>query len=163
MTAPVLQTPLAARLDADSGALLHSGYADGHVQLAFVLPAQYTSVASCPAPNDPRVLLAEHAPKLVAVSTPPFSGGVNEVKVQEHFEALLRQLRADGLWAATAPKAAVAAAPEPPPAPEWHVAQYHPPFTLPWFRRNEIWCHLDGVSEEQAISALGLPADAPTT
>jgi hypothetical protein len=159
MTAPVLQTPLAAKLDAESGALLHSGYADGHVQLAFMLPAQYTNVASCPAPHDPRVLLAAHPPELVAVSTPPFSGGVNEAKVQEHLETLLKELRADGLFgAAAAPKDAA-----PTEQPKWHVAQYHPPFTLPWFRRNEIWCHLDGVSEEQAVSALGrkLPPDAP--
>jgi len=168
MTAPVLQTPIAPRMDADSGALLHSGYADGNMELAFMLPAQYTSVESCPKPNDSRVLLTEHAPKLVAVSTPPFTGGVDDCKVQAHADALLKDLRADGLYSG-APKsqnsAAAADAPEPQPkiAPEWHVAQYHPPFTLPWFRRNEIWWHLNGVSEDQAKAALARHSatDAP--
>jgi hypothetical protein len=29
---------------------------------------------------------------------------------------------------------------------EWNVAQYHPPFTLPFKRRNEIWIHIDNNS-----------------
>jgi hypothetical protein len=30
---------------------------------------------------------------------------------------------------------------------KWSVAQYHPPFTLPFLRRNEIWIELDEKTE----------------
>lgn len=31
---------------------------------------------------------------------------------------------------------------------KWSVAQYHPPFTLPFLRRNEIWIQLDEENEK---------------
>jgi hypothetical protein len=138
------------------------------MELAFMLPAQYTSVESCPTPKDPRVLLTEHAPKLVAVSTPPFSGSVDDSKVQARADALLNELRADGLYSGASESknsAAGATDSQPKNVPEWHVAQYHPPFTLPWFRRNEIWWHLKDVSEDQARAVLARHSstDAPAS
>jgi hypothetical protein len=41
---------------------------------------------------------------------------------------------------------------------KWSVAQYHPPFTIPAFRRNEIWVDLteliDGDSEDVCSANL---------
>jgi hypothetical protein len=30
---------------------------------------------------------------------------------------------------------------------KWQVAQFHPPFTLPFLRRNEIWIDLKTMDE----------------
>jgi SOUL heme-binding protein len=106
--------------------------------------------------------------RLVVVRS--FSGWVNENNIENELGALVSAARADGLVPthASAPAqdaAAAGAAAIPPPEEDmpvaaatigvsWQVAQYNPPFTIPWLRRNEIWVHLDGVSEEDARRAL---------
>ena len=45
---------------------------------------------------------------------------------------------------------------------EWRLAQYHPPFTLPWFRVNEIWVTLrDSEAEVAARLAAADPKASP--
>jgi len=154
MTAPVVQSPVSTK---GAGA----AYAEGDVSMAFLLPAMYTRVDQCPVPTDARIKLEEVGERLVAVRS--FSGWVTEQAVEAELCALVAAACADGLvpaaWEAacvTGSGGGAAAAPAPPAADSvpWQVAQYNPPFTLPWLRRNEIWLRLDGMSEADVARAL---------
>ena len=157
MTAPVVQTPTAGAAAAsgeDFSAAVGRSYREGDMSLAFILPSKYTEAAACPTPLDPRVVLKAHPPRLVACAA--FTGWVTDAAVATHLAALLGAVRSDGLRMQLAPGATAAEssaggeAGEAPP--HWQVAQYNPPFTIPWMRRNEIWVGLD-VTEETAAEA----------
>uniref|UniRef100_A0A7S2YBD1 Uncharacterized protein n=1 Tax=Entomoneis paludosa TaxID=265537 RepID=A0A7S2YBD1_9STRA len=103
--------------------------------MAFVLPAEFDAMSKIPKPTNPRVHI-EEIPSQVGV-VHRFSGSFSDDLSEEKAQALAEQLRQDGLVDMT----------------NEHVLQqyqwfgYNPPFTLPMFRRNEIWVEL---SEEQA-------------
>ncbi|MEM7020953.1 MAG: heme-binding protein [Pseudomonadota bacterium] len=87
--------------------------------MRFFLPASYTS-ATAPMPNDPRVELIEVPPETLAVLR--FSGWRDESDVRMRQEELLRAVKASGWQADGHPTALF----------------YDPPWTLPFFRRNEV-------------------------
>lgn len=87
--------------------------------MSFVFPANF-SLASAPNPIDPAVKIEEISDYRVAVIS--FSGSLNQDSITKH-QALLKNWIADrGLIITGATRA----------------AGYNPPFTLPFFRRNEI-------------------------
>jgi hypothetical protein len=141
MTAPVVQTPKAEQIAMTAPVVQSSlastsgSYGRGDMSLAFILPAKYKTVEDCPVPNDPRITLKEVEEKNIAVST--FSGWVTDGEVQSRLEALLENTKKDGLMPVVEAE-----------TPVWQVAQYNPPFTIPWLRRNEIWLVLEGPIEE---------------
>jgi hypothetical protein len=87
--------------------------------VTFAMPAAY-SLTTLPKPNDARVELVEVPPQRAAVLS--FSGWVSRDKMLAKERVLREQLAASGL------------APEGPAV----LAQYDPPWTLPFLRRNEI-------------------------
>lgn len=103
--------------------------------MAFVLPAEYDSLAKIPKPTNPLVHIKQIPSQVGVVHrySGSFSDEISEAKAKE----LAKQLRDDGLLSMTD---------------EFAVGHhqfwgYNPPFTLPMFRRNEVWIEL---SEEQA-------------
>ena len=87
--------------------------------VSFVLPANYTLETS-PEPSNPRVVLKSFPARQIA--TVRYAGGDDESTYQQHLKALknwmqTRQLNPTGelIW-----------------------ARYNPPFTPPFWRRNEI-------------------------
>ncbi|KAL7170502.1 hypothetical protein ACSBR2_035385 [Camellia fascicularis] len=99
-------------------------------QMSFVMPSKYGS--NLPLPKDPSVKIKEVPKKIVAVAA--FSGFVTDEEVTRR-ESILRnalkndpqfQLKEDALV---------------------EVAQYNPPFTLPFTRRNEIALEVERKSE----------------
>lgn len=109
MTAPVVQSPSADSVTAARGE---------HV-VAFVLPASMSSTQP-PAPTDPSVELRRVPEETAAVAR--FSGRWTFATYQGHVERLLAALAADGR------------APTGPP----RFARFDPPWTLWFFRRNEV-------------------------
>lgn len=87
--------------------------------VTFTMPSRF-SLDALPAPRDARVQLTRSPAHHVAVRQ--FSGWVNEGKRQEQ-EALLRESMAKADCPATGPAV---------------LAQYDPPWKLPFWRRNEI-------------------------
>lgn len=85
----------------------------------FVMPSGYT-LNSLPIPNDSRVSLREIAEQKSAVVV--FSGFAGEDKVKDKTTALFDWMKSRGLDAISNPQ----------------LARYNPPWTLPFFRRNEI-------------------------
>ncbi|XP_068664156.1 heme-binding-like protein At3g10130, chloroplastic [Aristolochia californica] len=90
-------------------------------QMSFVMPSKYGS--RLPVPKDPSVRIREIPRKIVAVTA--FSGFVTDDEVQRRDSQLRDDLKKDPLFQVK--ENAVV-----------EVAQYNPPFTLPFTRRNEI-------------------------
>lgn len=111
MTAPVLQTD---RLEKDDTS-------NAKYKVAFVMPSRYKKISDLPIPNNPKVNLVEIPAKQLAVLG--FSGYATEVKVAKLKKTLLEEVENSGLKIQGLPT----------------LAQYNPPFTPPFMRKNEIW------------------------
>ena len=92
---------------------------DAGWRVSFVMPAEYT-LDTLPRPLDPRVTLREVPAHRVAALR--FRGWAGEADVEERKAELARAMARQGLEAAGEPV----------------VAQYNPPWTVPFLRRNEI-------------------------
>ncbi|RWR83588.1 heme-binding-like protein, chloroplastic [Cinnamomum micranthum f. kanehirae] len=93
----------------------------GNWQMSFVMPSKYG--AKLPLPKDPSARITEVPGKIVAVAA--FSGYVTDEEVKRRESKLRDALRRDTQFQLKE-SATV------------EVAQYNPPFTLPFTRRNEI-------------------------
>ncbi len=117
MTAPVAQAPTSQKIAMTAPVTQIQGAKDWIVR--FTMPAAY-SLDSLPVPNDPRVHLRQLPPTRLAVLR--FSGVAREKAVAARTADLEAQARARGLRV-VGPVS---------------LAQYNPPWT-PWFmRRNEV-------------------------
>ncbi len=88
--------------------------------MRFFLPERYTQ-ATLPKPEDTRITIVEIPTRTVA--TIRFNGWLSTSKVAEQQSLLNQWMTSHGLTA-TGPA---------------EVQGYNPPWTLPWWRRNEIW------------------------
>ena len=124
MTAPVLETrsqniPMTAPV-------LQTKAGEGWV-IRFVMPSGYT-LESLPKPNNPEVHLASMPPSRVAVVR--FSGLINKTVIKQKTEALDAFIDAQKLHAVGPPS----------------LAQYNPPWTLWFLRRNEIMIPVEAAA-----------------
>ena len=122
MTTPVEMSPMAENL------LITSPVMDDQVNdkwlINFVMPQEY-SLDTLPKPNNPQVKIIEVPKEKYAVIV--FSGLVRESSYTEKVELLHNYLEENGLKQQSAVK----------------VARYNPPWTLPFFRRNELMVRID--------------------
>ena len=121
MTAPVLHTPeTQSQKIAMTAPVMHEKAAEpGVYKLAFVMPSSY-SMDTLPVPDNPNVTLRQVPEKTYAAVK--FRGFARESTVARKTQQLLERLQKDGVAAAGAPV----------------LAQYNPPWTPPFMRRNEI-------------------------
>jgi hypothetical protein len=119
MTAPVIQQPAEGTKISMTAPVLQRPGPDGQPRMVFILPAGMNA-ETAPFPTDASVRLDRLPPRRVAVIR--FSGLVRDAKIDEARERLSAWIDSEGL---------VAAGPA-------ELAGYNPPWTLPWFRRNEI-------------------------
>ncbi|MFK7889942.1 MAG: heme-binding protein [Granulosicoccus sp.] len=96
---------------------------------SFVLPSTY-SIDTAPQPEDNRVELAKLPEKSVAVIR--YSGLQKESLMQNKLNELKQWMDGKSFVAVSAPR--------------W--AGYNPPFTLPWFRRNEVMIDVEQRAEQ---------------
>ncbi|MEM6489732.1 MAG: heme-binding protein [Pseudomonadota bacterium] len=132
MTAPVIVEDGAAQEIAMTAPVIVEGAAvDGAKAWTteFVLPEGMTA-ESAPAPTDPTVEIATVPPRRTAVLR--FSGFFSDGNVAEAQAALEAWLTAEGVAHAG----------------DWQSAGYNPPWTIPWFRRNEVWVTLAATPTE---------------
>ena len=116
MTAPVMQAP--REKIAMTAPVTQQGDADGW-RIAFTMPASY-SMATLPQPANPNVRLEEQPARRMAVIR--FSGTADDAVMRRQSERLLAAVSRAGLQAVGAPV----------------FAFYDPPWTLAFFRRNEV-------------------------
>jgi len=131
MTAPVAMerkgTPMAMTAPV---AMEKTTAEQGGKRMKFFLPAEYDALEKIPKPTNPNVKITEIPPQVGVVHR--YSGSLTDELHDEKAKALSEQLREDGIDRMT----------------EEYVLQhyqfwgYNPPFTLPMFRRNEVWLEL---------------------
>ena len=122
MTAPVEMSPLAENL------LMTSSIMDDQINnkwlINFVMPQEY-SLDTLPKPNNSQVRIIEVPKEKYAVIV--FSGLVRESSYAEKAELLSNYLEENSFKQQGAIK----------------IARYNPPWTLPFFRRNELMVKID--------------------
>jgi hypothetical protein len=131
MTTPVMTNrgqSQGEKMDMTTPVLQQRGGEEGQWTMSFVLPAKYNDDA--PEPVDSAVRIRRVPGKKVAVAV--FSGFVNDDEVKRRELALRRALLKDPV---------VRIKPDAQP----EVAQYNPPFTLPFMRRNEVSLEIEDV------------------
>jgi hypothetical protein len=120
MTAPVVMMPIKA--DSDSTSKLK--VKDSNTwQVEFTMPSAY-ELTTLPKPNNPEVQITALPNKTYAVLT--YSGLNTENRVQEKIDLLKAWLQQKGY----------------PEKSQAILARYNPPWTLPPWRRNEIWIEI---------------------
>lgn len=122
MTAPVLQEESApsAKIAMTAPVLQEpAGESGGRHTVSFIMPSEYT-MDSLPRPNNPEVVLREVPPHRMAAVA--FAGYATEGAVKKKTAALLAALARDGVTVTGTPQ----------------TAQYNPPWTPPYMRKNEI-------------------------
>ncbi|OAY63952.1 Heme-binding-like protein, chloroplastic [Ananas comosus] len=99
-------------------------------QMSFVMPSKYGS--NLPVPKDSSVSIKEVPGKIVAVTA--FSGFVTDEDVKRREAKLRNALHSDGQFRVKEDASV-------------EVAQFNPPFTLPFTRRNEIALEVERKAE----------------
>ncbi|KAF5180784.1 Soul heme-binding family protein [Thalictrum thalictroides] len=103
-------------------------------KMSFVMPSKYG--ANLPLPKDPSVRIQEVPRKIVAVAA--FSGFVTDEDVKRRESKLRSAMRSDTQFQVK--EGALV-----------EVAQYNPPFTLPFTRRNEIALEVEMRQDQVCI------------
>lgn len=117
MTAPVTMRPRSDTIEMTTPVTMQAG--DGRWRVQFVMPSAY-SMANLPKPNNPAIELIKHDVQYYGVVQ--FSGFTGNDKVADKTAALRDWLAKQEI--------------DPIGAPE--LSRYDPPWTLPFFRRNEV-------------------------
>jgi len=122
MTAPVVIEAQSSKIAMTAPVVVEKKGASEQQQwtLYFVMPKSYR-MDSLPKPNNPQVQIKEIKNKKVAVIR--FSGWVDEDKLADRTVELQTWMKQEQLIAIGDPQ----------------LARYNPPWTLPWWRRNEVF------------------------
>jgi hypothetical protein len=139
MTAPVITVP-AEKIAMTAPVFTSPSY------MQFVLPFEYKTLEEIPTPTNKAISIKSIPSKLVAVhkftwnySEQFFKSKLNELNqklMEEQLIAMHSKNTAEETTGITASEVSV------PANIPWSFAQYNPPFTLPFLRRNEVWMDL---------------------
>ena len=123
MTAPVtIEADTSSKIAMTAPVTLEGS--GGSWKLAFVMPSKFT-METLPKPKNPNVTIKQMPPQQLAVVT--FSGWVDEEKLAAQTTRLNEWMAKNGLKASGSAQ----------------LSRYNPPWTLPFWRRNEVWMKLD--------------------
>eukprot|EP00923_Selenidium_pygospionis_P002000 GHVN01003079.1.p1 GENE.GHVN01003079.1~~GHVN01003079.1.p1 ORF type:complete len:211 (-),score=51.77 GHVN01003079.1:286-918(-) len=103
-------------------------------RMFFILPDSFTSPDTAPKPSNPDVHVMQLPARRVAVVS--FTGWLDEKVAEVKAKELEEMLREDEVSKVN--EVGVG---------EWYYAGYNPPWTLPWFRRNEVHIPVRWVNE----------------
>ena len=98
--------------------------------MKFILPAEYDDIAKIPKPTNPAVHIESIPPSVGAVHR--YAGKMSEEHNRQMAIELADQLIKDGLSTISEEDALE----------HFQFWGYNPPFTIPMFRRNEVWMEL---------------------
>lgn len=104
--------------------------------MQFVLPFELKKLEDVPKPNNKDITIRQVPRKVVAVAR--FSGSFSQALFSAKLEELYQKLKQDQVVTdgeLVKKDDHLGGLP-------WSYAQYNPPFTLPMFRRNEVWIEL---------------------
>ena len=123
MTAPVTMEADTSSKIAMTAPVTMEGSA-GAWKMAFVMPSKFT-MDTLPKPKNPNVTIKQMPAQQLAVVT--FSGWVDEEKLAAQTTRLNEWMAKNGLKSSGSTQ----------------LSRYNPPWTLPFWRRNEVWVKLD--------------------
>ena len=123
MTAPVtMEADTSSKIAMTAPVTMESS--EGSWKMAFVMPSKFT-MDTLPKPKNPNVTIKQMPPQQLAVVT--FSGWVDEEKLAAQTTRLNEWMAKNGLKSSGTAQ----------------LSRYNPPWTLPFWRRNEVWMKLD--------------------
>lgn len=123
MTAPVtIEADTSSKIAMTAPVTLEGS--GGSWKLAFVMPSKFT-METLPKPKNPNITIKQMPVQQLAVVT--FSGWVDEEKLAAQTTRLNEWMAKNGLKASGSAQ----------------LSRYNPPWTLPFWRRNEVWMKLD--------------------
>lgn len=136
MTAPVMMqhNKKGGEAIAMTAPVMKSENERGEKTMQFVLPEKYDELSKIPKPTNPKVHIREIPPAVGAVHR--YSGSMDDELCKAMAMALREQLKKDGVDLSEGYVME-----------EYQFWGYNPPFTLPMFRRNEVWI---GLTNDQA-------------
>jgi hypothetical protein len=123
MTAPVTMEADTSSKIAMTAPVTMEG-SGGAWKMAFVMPSKFT-MDTLPKPKNPNVTIKQMPAQQLAVVT--FSGWVDEEKLAAQTTRLNEWMTKNGLKSSGSVQ----------------LSRYNPPWTLPFWRRNEVWVKLD--------------------
>ncbi len=123
MTAPVTMEADTSSKIAMTAPVTMEG-AGGAWKMAFVMPSKFT-LDTLPKPKNPNITIKQMPAQQIAVVT--FSGWVDEEKLAAQTTRLNEWMAKSGLKTSGTAQ----------------LSRYNPPWTLPFWRRNEVWMKLD--------------------
>jgi hypothetical protein len=138
MTAPVVKEtkPMSIAMTAP---VVKSQESDDKKVMQFYLPAEYDSLSKIPRPTNPKVIIKKVPISIGAVHR--YSGSFSDDMSRQKVTQLALQLREDGVEEMTEDFALK----------KFLWLGYNPPFTLPPFRRNEVWLPLTPEQAERLV------------
>lgn len=119
MTAPVVTKPEAIAMTAP---VVSNGQF-----MQFVLPEELKSLEDIPTPANADIQIVQVPGRYVAVTK--FNGAYSYDFFTQQYQVLFTKMQQEAFVAAEVSSNSVS----------WSFAQYNPPFTIPYFRRNEVW------------------------
>ena len=121
MTAPVSQTPAPIKIEMTAPVIQKP--VDKEFVVQFTMPKEFT-MDTLPEPNNPKVKLRQVPSQSFAVIR--YSGSWSQSLYEEKLAELKKALQAEGVKTQG----------------EAIFSRYNAPFSIPFFRRNEIWLEL---------------------
>lgn len=118
MTAPVRQVPAESEKIDMTGMVQQNKTKQGW-SMSFMMPSKYT-METLPKPIDKEILIRKVPERHVAVIN--FSGFFDQKNLEKHEKMLLEWIEANNLTPVKSPE----------------YAGYNPPWTIPWFKTNEV-------------------------
>ena len=123
MTAPVtMEADTSSKIAMTAPVTMESS--GGAWKMAFVMPSKFT-IDTLPKPKNANVTIKQMPAQQLAVVT--FSGWVDEEKLTAQTTRLNEWMAKNGLKSSGSVQ----------------LSRYNPPWTLPFWRRNEVWVKLD--------------------
>jgi hypothetical protein len=139
MTAPVVIQDSGTQISM-TAPVVTENTGNGEKVMKFVLPAKYDDMSKIPKPTNPMVHIEEIPPQVGAVHR--FSGSMSEATNREMAAKLAQQLMADGVDGISEDYV----------LDHFQYWGYNPPFTIPMFRRNEVWVELTGNQVDHLLN-----------
>lgn len=144
MTAPVIKqqqeeksggTPIAMTAPVIKAAAGTTSTSTDARVMQFILPDQYTSLEQIPQPTNSAVTIQTIPPAVGAIHR--YNGSFDDKRAHAMAQSLAQQLREDGVTSLGGGDSESSWVSQ-----HYQFYGYNPPFTLPYFRRNEVWLPL---------------------
>ena len=121
------------------------GNKDGKTKtMDFILPAEYDFLDKIPKPTNPAITIHAIPPQVGVVHQ--YSGSMQDDTCRDKAIQLAKQLQQDGLEGLLTEEQALQM---------YEYWGFNPPFTLPMFRRNEVWIPLDDKQVDALVNQNG--------